>query len=62
LPGIERGQLQRFAILNVADADVIVEVNRARRAGGDALDLNAGAGKHQHLRVGGNAQFLEQSR
>src|SRR5579864_1235440 len=42
LLGIERGQLQRFPILNVADARIVVEINRARGAGGDAFDLNTG--------------------
>src|SRR5712691_2690828 len=61
LLGIERGQLQHLPILSVADARIVVEINRARGAGGDAFDLNTRAGKNQHLRVGADAELLEQS-
>jgi hypothetical protein len=60
LLGIERGQLQHFAILNVADAHVVVEINRTRRAGGDAVGLNTGSRENQDLRVGVDTEFLEQ--
>ena len=61
LLGIERGQLQRFPILNVADARIVVEINRARGARGYPFGLNTGLGENQHLRVGLDAEFLEQS-
>src|SRR6202521_709143 len=61
LLGIERGQLQHFPILNVADARIVVEINRAQGAGEDAFDLNTRSGKNHHLRVGADAKFPEQS-
>src|SRR5579863_1138527 len=61
LLGIERGQLQRVTILNVADARIVIEINCTRRAGGDAFGLNTRSGKNQHLRVGADVKLLEQS-
>ena len=49
LSGVERDDLDRFAIVHFADVDVVVEVERARRLRRDFPVLEAGLRKHQRL-------------
>ena len=59
LPGVERDDLDRLAVVHLADVDVVVEVERARRLRRDLLVLEAGLRKHQRLRADRNLEMVE---
>ncbi len=59
LLGIDGRQLQHLAILHKTNGGVVVEINGARRARRDVRGLNAGARKHQHLRIDVDVQLLQ---
>ena len=61
LLGVQRGQLQHIAALHMAHGDIVIKVDGARLARRNAHGLEAGLGKHQHLRIRIHIQGLEQA-
>ena len=59
---IERGEFQNVAVPHESDRDIVIEVDRARRAGADPFGLRAGFRKHQRLGIGIDAELLQHGR
>jgi len=59
LLGIESGELQHIAILDVPDGNFVVEVDGAGGAGRDVGDLGAGAGEDEDLGIEGDVELLQ---
>ncbi len=55
---VERGDLQRVAVLNPAEVDVVVEIEGPRGRGRDLLVLKTGLGEDQGLRRDGHLQQI----